>query len=239
MPERDRDLSCKLIKLNQRYQGLGSKKLSFVLGKKGFRVNHKAVDRVRRKLGLVAKRKKKRKLFVEPIQLPKVSRPREVWSVDFVHNRLDNHAPFRCFTCIDILDRQVPGILVKSSIRAIDVIKFLEGMGKLPKGFILDNGTEFRSVVFERWCSERNIKLHFTQKASPYQNGYVESFNGRFRSECLELNKFRNLRDAKRKIEAWRKYYNTDRPHGALGMLTPVEYSHRLTRCKSGSKFGG
>ena len=166
---RDDALASKLVGLGKNYKRLGSKKLSVVLSRDNIHVNHKAIDRVRRKLGLVTKKKVKRRLVVEPMSLPAVSLPNELWSIDFVHNRLANHGPFRCFTCVDVVDRRSPGILVKGSIKSKDVTKFLEGLAELPKGIILDNGTEFRSKFFEQWCLLKGIKLHFIEKASPSQ----------------------------------------------------------------------
>ena len=95
----------------------------------------------------------------------------------------------------------------------------------VPGAIRCDNGPEFTSLHFTEWCSDRGVTVHYIQPGKPVQNGHVESFNGRFRDECLNTNWFVNLTDARRKIEAWRKEYNEDRPHSSLAYRTPDEFA--------------
>jgi putative transposase len=110
-------------------------------------------------------------------------------------------------------------------VSALNRLAFLHGK---PEVIILDNGPEMISKVLDQWAYENGVELHFIEPGKPTQNGFIESFNGRFRDECLNAHWFYDIADARRKIAAWRHEYNTERPHSSIGDLTPAEYAASL-----------
>jgi putative transposase len=149
-----------------------------------------------------------------------------IWGMDFIMDKTNEGLRFRCLTIVDHYTRECPGLCVQRRMRSIDVIKFLNKLSltrSLPGTFNLDNGSEFISNEFTRWCNERRITINYIQPGQPIQNPFVESFNSRFRDECLNQRVFRDIYQAKEKIEEWRIDYNTKRPHSSLGYRTPQE----------------
>jgi putative transposase len=118
-------------------------------------------------------------------------------------------------------------------VRVLDRLAVIRG---LPQTIVVDNGPEFTSRALDAWAYEHGVQLHFIQPGKPVQNAYVESFNGKFRDECLNQNWFTSLDDAQAKIEAWRRDYNGTRPHSALGNLTPSEYAARFVRTETSNR---
>ena len=156
-----------------------------------------------------------------------LSGPNERWSMDFVSDTLSNGRRFRCLTIMDEFSRECLAIHVAHSIPAAGVIEVMERLKQsrgLPEVVITDNGSEFRSRAFDSWAYARGVKLDFIQPGKPVQNGFIESFNGTLRGECLNLHWFLSLPDAKHSIEQWRADYNEVRPHSSLGFLTPEEF---------------
>ena len=134
---------------------------------------------------------------------------------------------FRCLTVVDEFSREALAVHVAHSIPATGVIEVLEQLREergLPGVIITDNGSEFTSRAFDAWAYARGVKIDYIQPGKPMQNGFIESFNGTLRDECLNLHWFLSLRDAREKIESWREDYNRVRPHSSLGNLTPAEY---------------
>ncbi len=155
-----------------------------------------------------------------------LSGPNERWSMDFVSDTLSNGRRFRCLTIMDEFSRECLAIHVAHSIPAAGVIEVMERLKEsrgLPEVIITDNGSEFRSRAFDSWAYARGVTLEFIQTGKPVQNGFIESFNGTLRGECLNLHWFLSIPDAKRSIEQWRADYNEVRPHSSLGFLTPEE----------------
>lgn len=190
-------------------------------------MNHKRIARLCRLEGLTLKRVRKRKKLIReyPTRIS-VTEPNIIWGIDFVHDRTNNGQKFRSFTIVDHFSRECPGIYVKKQLRSEDVIDFLvylKSKRHLPKIFSLDNGPEFISEKFVRWAQEERIYLSYIQPGKPVQNPFVESFNGRFRDECLNQRLFRDITHARSDIEKWRVDYNTKRPHSSLGYRTPEE----------------
>lgn len=215
----------KLSKANPRY---GSPRLTALLRRNGIKVNHKRIARLCRLEGLTLKRaRKRRKVIVR--EYPRVepaTSPNMIWGMDFVMDRTKGGSSFRSLTIVDHYSRECPGIYVQRSMRSSDVIEFLTKLSlkrQLPNSLSLDNGPEFTSNEFTKWCNERRITLSYIQPGRPVQNPYVESFNSRFRDECLNQRAFRDIYHAKEKIEEWRINYNTQRPHSSLGYRTPEE----------------
>jgi putative transposase len=147
--------------------------------------------------------------------------------MDFVHDQLFDGRPFRMLTVVDQLSRESPLIEVDFSLTGHKVAAALErvlGAGPSPVSLAVDHGTEFMSKALEEWAWQRSIQLDFTRPGKPMDNGHIESFNGRLRDECLNVNQFLTIEDAKAKIGAWRLDDNHYRPHSSLGHLTPREF---------------
>ena len=134
---------------------------------------------------------------------------------------------FRILNVIDDYSRECPVVEVDTSLggqRVATVLDRLKGVRQLPEVINVDNGPEFRSKALDEWASHNNVRLSYSRPGKPVDNAFVESFNGRMRDECLNVNWFLNLKHAKQVIEEWRIDYNTVRPHSSLGGLSPVEF---------------
>jgi putative transposase len=177
----------------------------------------------------VSKRVRRTRLASIPNRfLPEAAQVGDVWAMDFVFDRFADSSKFRCFTMIDILSREVPGIFVSRSMSGFSPVSFLEELEsrvKLPKHFILDNGTEFKNHVFLSWCEANKISVHFIDAGKPVQNAYIESFNGKFRAEFLNQKQFRGINQIRIAVKKWVQHYNEDRPHSSLDYLTPKEFA--------------
>lgn len=195
--------------------------------------NHKRIERVYREAGLqVRQRRRKRVARVTSRRLVEVPQePNERWSMDFVHDSLATGRQFKVLTMVDDFSKESPAIVPGFSISGYHVVEILEQLGEdrpLPREIVMDNGPEFTSLALDQWAHRRGVHLRFIRPGRPVEDCFIESFNGRFRDECLNENWFLNLTDAKRKIEVWRVDYNTTRPHGTLGQLTPEEFLAQL-----------
>jgi len=152
--------------------------------------------------------------------------------MDFVSHTLSSGRTFRCLTILDEYSRESLAIHVAHSIpamRAIDSLERLREERGLPAVMVTDNGSEFTSRAFDARAYARGVRIDDIQPGKPMQNGFIESFNGTFRDECLNLHWFLSIKDARRTIEAWRRDYNHVRPHSSLGGLTPVEFAEKET----------
>jgi len=194
-------------------------------------INHKRVERLYRAEGLALRRKRHRKRAAGVrVTLPRPTRPNERWAMDFLHDRLATKRPFRVLTMVDEYSRESPAMVADTSLPGARVVEVLERLAEthgLPQAITIDNGPEFAGSAVDAWAYRRGIRLYFIDPGKPVQNAYVESFNGRFRDECLNEHWFPTLDEARRLIEAWRQDYNTVRPHSSLGDLTPVEFAER------------
>lgn len=150
--------------------------------------------------------------------------PGELLVMDFIHDSLADGRSFRTLNLTDSYTRQCLAQEVDTSIGGERVVRVLERVvreHKLPAVIRVDNGPEFRSKAVDLWASKNKVKLEFIEPGKPTQNGQIESFNGRFRAECLNQEWFSSLDDARSKIESWRTHYNSQRPHSSLGYLPP------------------
>jgi putative transposase len=151
--------------------------------------------------------------------------------MDFVTDTLSDGRGIRTLNIVDDFTRECRAIEVDTSLPGLRVARVLERLGveeKLPKTIVVDNGPEFSGRLLDAWAYQRGVKLHFIQPGKPIQNAFVESFNGKFRDECLNEHWFTSLNDARERIETWRRDYNSTRPHKSLGQLTPEEYARRF-----------
>lgn len=206
----------------------GSPRLAALLRRQGVVINHKKAARLCKVAGLTLKRRRKKRFKIQRAFVPaiKADKPMTIWGMDFVHHRCASGEKFKCLTIVDHSSKVCHGMLVQKRILSEDVISFLENIKLdkgLPKNFNLDNGSEFTSLAFTSWCDQNRINIRFIQPGKPVENAFIESFNGRFRDECLSLSAFADLRHAAFEIERWRNYYNHERPHSSLNYRSPIE----------------
>ena len=191
--------------------------------------NHKRVHRLYTELGLqVQRRPKKQKHRHLRLVLPQAKYPNHIWSMDFVHDQLCDNRRFKCFNLVDEFTHESLLIKVDRSIKAKNLVEYfneLKLIRPLPEMIVCDNGPELTSQALDIWAYQNNVKLKFIQPGKPTQNAFVESFNGKFRDECLNQHWFLSLNHAKQEIEDWRKDYNEYRPHRSLKMKTPNEFA--------------
>src|SRR5512138_2235472 len=199
------------------------------LRERGWIVNRKRVQRLYRLENLAVRRRGKRKRSQIPrLVRPELERANQRWSMDFMSDALASGRRFRCLNIIDEFTRECLAIEVSHSLPAVRVIEVLERLRSergLPDVIVTDNGTEFTSRAFDAWAYARGVKIDFIQPGKPVQNCFVESFNGTFRDDCLNLHWFTSLAAAKVQIECWRREYNTERPHSSLKRLTPARFA--------------
>jgi putative transposase len=210
----------------------GYRRLHVMLRREGWMVNRKLVLRLVRENGWLVRRKQRKKLAAVPrVKPPQPTAPNEAWAMDFVHDGTAGGRTFRTLNVVDRFTRECLAIEIDTSItgtRVVAVLALLVAMRGKPQSIRVDNGPEFISKALDAWAFEKGVALHFIRPGKPTENGHIESFNGRLRDECLNVNWFINLDDAKEKIELWRKDYNEVRPHSSLGYLSPIEYLNPL-----------
>lgn len=225
----DESLKQKLIELSQKRVRWGFPMLLTLVRREGFMDNHKRVHRVYSKANLqIRKRVKKNKIRHLRLVLPQVTRPNQRWSMDFVHDVLSSGRRFRCFNLVDDFTHECILIKVDRSLKSeklVAAFNVLKLYRQLPEEIVCDNGPELISQNMDIWAYQNNVKLKFIQPGKPTQNAFVESFNGKFRNECLSQHWFLNIEEAQREIEAWRKDYNEQRPHRSLKMKTPNQFA--------------
>ena len=140
--------------------------------------------------------------------------------MDFVHDQLATGRKLRVLTIVDTFSRFSPVLEPRFTFRGADVVEVLEEVGRqvgFPAAIRVDQGTEFVSRDLDLWAYQRGVTLDFSRPGKPTDNAFIEAFNGRFRAECLNTHWFMSLADASEKMEDWRRYYNEERPHGAMG----------------------
>jgi putative transposase len=209
-----------------KHRRFGLPRVHYMLSRDGHVKNEKRTKRVYKKLGLQLYKRKRRKKMGAVVRVPKAQAKHlnDIWSFDFVFDRTDTGRKIKCLTIVDDLSKRSPGMLASDSITSIDLINFFEKIDSLPTRLRCDNGPEMTSTSFLDWAYHRGIEIEYIEPGKPVQNAYIESFNSRLREECLNEHAFKSLEHAQKKIEAWRKYYNSERPHSALNMLTPIEF---------------
>jgi len=195
-------------------------------------VNHKRVHRIYREEGLAMRRKEAKRL--RAIARAPQERPtgaNQVWTMDFTKDRLASGRSFRTLNLMDGYTREALWIEVDTSLpseRVVRVLQWLKQSRGVPEVIQVDNGPEFISQAVDQWAFSNGVRLHFIEPGKPVQNAFIESFNGKFRDECLNQNWFLSLAEARLVIEAWRVDYNTARPHSSLGYRTPAEFAAEI-----------
>lgn len=227
-PRNDEQLRQRLRELAQKRRRWGCPQLHVILRREGLVKNHKRTERIYRQENLSIRRRKRKKTTSElRVQMPDAERPNQQWAMDFMSDALFNGRKVRLLTLIDEYTRECLAIEVDTSIngvRVTNVLTRIAMMHGLPEIIKVDNGPEFISKALDAWAYQRQIHLQFSRPGKPVDNRFIESFNGRFREECLNDNWFMSLRDAREIVETWRLDYNTARPHSSLNDLTPKEF---------------
>jgi putative transposase len=222
-------LRMRLRELAAARVGYGYRRLHILLWREGWEVNHKRVYRLYREenLGMRQKPPRRRKACMKRELRPKAIAKNECWSMDFMSDQLFDGHRIRLLTIVDNHTRESLAIHVSQRIRGYEVVQVLERVvarhGK-PQTIRVDNGPEFISKDVDLWAYWNHVKLDFSRPGKPTDNAYIESFNARFRLECLNEHWFLSLEDAQDKIEEWRRDYNENRPHSSLGNIPPEEY---------------
>jgi putative transposase len=207
----------------------GYRRLHVLRKREGWQVTHKRVDRLYREegLGIRIKRKKKRTCVPRVMPAP-AQRPQERWSMDFLTDSLADGRRFRVLTLVENVSRVSPAIEADFSLTGERVVTTLEGLQQTigaPARLAIDNGPEFISKALDTWAYRNGVQLEFSRLGKPTDNAFAESFNARFRDECLNQHWFASLEEARQTIEAWRVDDNTERPHRSLGQQTPAAWS--------------
>ena len=205
----------------------GYRRIHVLLRREGWPVNAKRVYRLYRELGLQLRNKTPKRRVRAKLRNDRCSatRSNETWAMDFVHDQLATGRKLRVLTILDIFSRFSPALEPRFNFSGADVVRVLEGVCKevgFPATIRVDQGSEFVSRDLDLWAYQRGVTLDFSRPGKPTDNAFIESFNGKFRAECLNAYWFLSLDDARLKCEAWRRDYNEVRPHSAIGNQTPV-----------------
>lgn len=222
-------LITEMTELAIQYGRYGYRRITAMLRIKGWKINHKRIERLWRKEGLKVptKQPKRRRLWLNDgscVRLRPAAK-NHVWSYDFVHGRTNDGRAFRLLNILDEFTRECLAIKVARRLRSKDV---LEALGELflkrgiPAHLRSDNGSEFVAGELREWLQRLGVKTLYIEPGSPWENGYIESFNGKLRDELLNLEIFDTLKEAQVLSEWWRRSYNTIRPHSSLGYRPPA-----------------
>jgi putative transposase len=210
----------------------GYRRLHVLLQREVGRINHKRVYRLYREEGLALRRRKRKRVAVPPRGAqPQTWQRGEAWSMDFMQDVLVDGRRFRTLNVLDRVTRECLALEVDTSLpgqRVTRVLDQLVAWYGAPKQITVDNGPEFSGRMLDAWAYVHGVTLDFIEPGKPTQNGHIESFNGKFRDECLNLHWFGSLPQARAIIHAWKEEYNTERPHSALRQQTPAAFAQSL-----------
>jgi transposase InsO family protein len=222
-------LTSRIVELASVYGRYGSPRITALLRTEGWLVNHKRVERIWRESGLKVPQKqpKRGRLWLNDGSCVRLRPERKdhVWAYDFVSGRTHDGVPFRMLTLVDEYTRECLAIDVARKLTSDDVLErlaWLMATRGVPGHIRSDNGPEFTAHVVREWLEKVGVKTLFIEPGSPWENGYVESFNGKLRDELLDREIFYSLREAKVLIGTWREHYNRVRPHSSLGYRPPA-----------------
>ena len=205
----------------------GYRRVHVLLRREGWPVNAKRIYRLYKELGLQIRNKTPRRRVKAKLREDRTEavHSNDVWAMDFVHDQLATGRKIRVLTVVDTFSRFSPAVDPRFSYRGEDVVATLERACRsvgYPRTIRVDQGSEFISRDLDLWACQRGVELDFSRPGKPTDNAFIESFNGKFRSECLNAHWFLTLDDARLKMEEWRKDYNTVRPHSAIGNKPPI-----------------
>jgi putative transposase len=211
----------------------GYRRLSILLRREGWKVNHKRVYRLYCQENLSVRNKRPRRHVTAKLREDRIAagQSNDCWSMDFMSDQLFDGRNLRVLTIVDNFTRESLAVEVGAGFTGHAVAEVLAQIAavrqKLPKSIRVDNGPEFTSKALDQWAYLNQVKLDFSRPGKPTDNAFIESFNGRLRTECLDQHWFMSMEDARQKLEAWRIEYNEVRPHSSLGNLMPNEYVRR------------
>lgn len=233
-------LVLEMVKLATQYGRYGYRRITGLLRLRGWRVNHKRIERLWRREGLKVPKKqpKRRRLWFNDGSCVRL-RPAckdHVWTYDFVQDRTHDGRSFRMLTVVDEFTRECLAIDVARKLTSEDVLERLSDLfihRAVPAHIRSDNGAEFTAKAVRDWLQRVEVKTLYIEPGSPWENGYIESFNGKLRDELLDREIFDTLLEAKVLIERWRVEYNTIRPHSSLGYRPPAPEAHQLLAAAS------
>jgi len=238
----DGDLRSRLREIALERRRFGYRRLGIMLAREGIVMNHKKLLRLYREENLRVRRRRGRKRAMgtrAPMALPQA--PNQRWSLDFVSDTLACGRRFRMLAVVDDFTRECLALVADTSLSGARVGRELDAIiavrGK-PLMIVSDNGTELTSLAILRWTQDRRIEWHYIAPGKPQQNGYVESFNGRLRDECLNETLFASLSHARSVLCNWREDYNHVRPHSGIGGLTPADAARRLVQHRPDGHHG-
>jgi putative transposase len=205
----------------------GYRRVHVLLRREGWCHGQNKTRRIYRELGLQLRNKTPKRRVKAKLRDDRrpATRSNETWAMDFVHDQLATGRKLRVLTIVDTFSRFSPALEPRFTFRGIDVVEVLERVGRqvgFPATIRVDQGTEFVSRDLDLWAYQRGVTLDFSRPGKPTDNAFIEAFNSRFRAECLNAHWFLSLADAQKKLEDWRRYYNEERPHGAIGNKTPI-----------------
>ncbi|OQW46653.1 MAG: transposase [Proteobacteria bacterium SG_bin6] len=230
----DAPLRARLRELAAQRRRFGYRRLGYLLAREGMTPNHKKLRRIYREENLRVRRRGGRKRALgtrSPMVLP--DGPNQRWSLDFVSDTLMCSRRFRILCVVDDYTRECLALVADTSLSGMRVPRELTrliGLRGKPHTVVSDNGTELTSSAILRWSQERRAEWHYIAPGKPMQNGFVESFNGRLRDECLNETLFTSLAHARFVLDAWWHDYNHVRPHSKLGGKTPAEIAGQRVR---------
>ena len=214
----------------------GYQRLGVLLRREGRQVNHKRVYRLYREEGLkLRKRRRRARAQVERVPLSLPTKADERYSMDFMRDTLADGRVFRVLNIVDDYTRECLAIEVDTSLPGARVVRVLErliALGRQPLHIVVDDGPEFSSKAVDQWAARRGVSLRFIDPGQPMQKAYIESFNGKFRDECLSQHWFISLDEARSASEEWRRDYNERRPHRSLQQQTPAEFAAKCNSYK-------
>ena len=231
-PDTNVALRARIQALAHRHRRYGAGMIYLKLRQEGQRVNHKRVERLYTEAKLQVRRRRRKKIPVtdrHPLVRPEA--PNEVWSADFVFDRTAEGRMVKCLTIVDDATTEAVAIVPARALGGVPVTRVFDRLAAergLPRILRTDNGPEFCGRAMLTWAHDRHVTLRLIEPGKPNQNTYIESFNGRFRDECLNEHWFTSLVHAQTIIEAWRREYNEERPKKGLGGLTPAHYARQL-----------
>ena len=210
----------------------GYRRIHVMLGRQGIEMNLKKLRRLYREEKLQVRKRGGRKRALgtrRPIDMPNGANER--WSLDFVSDAFTDGRRFRVLAVVDDYTRECLALVADTSLSGLRVARELDALiarrGR-PMTIVSDNGTELTSMAILKWCQDTRVDWHYIAPGKPMQNGFVESFNGSFRDECLNETLFSSLAEARTQITLWKEDYNRQRPHSSLGNITPEEFAMKM-----------
>jgi putative transposase len=230
-PDHNAALCEEMRALAVRHPRYGRRRIWALLRRQGTLVNHKRVQRLWQGAQLQVPRRTRRRRRPSGQSLPQQAMaPQQVWTYDFLHDRCSNGTPLKILTVLDEFTRECLAIYAATSVPAARVVSLLVTLftqRSRPRFLRSDNGTEFVATAVRRWLAEQHTNTLYIAPGHPWENGYIESFHGKLRDECLNLYAFHSVAEARVRLELFRQHYNERRPHSRLGYGTPAEVAAR------------